>query len=60
MYERYLKKEMEQKVYNQNGICWEKISSFIKQQICGAFLATEFSNLNLNKNYLCNKIAILV
>ena len=30
----------------------EKFSFFIKQQICGAFVATEFSNLNLNKNYL--------
>jgi hypothetical protein len=38
----------------------EKFSSFIKQQICGAFVATEFSNWNLNKNYLWNKITILV
>lgn len=30
----------------------EKFSFFIKQLICGAFVATEFSNLNLNKNYL--------
>ena len=30
----------------------EKFSFFVKRHICGAFVATEFSNLNLNKNYL--------
>lgn len=37
----------------------EKFSSFIKQQICGAFVSTAFSNLNVNKNYLQNKITII-
>ena len=36
----------------------EKFSCLIKQKIGGAFVATEFSNLNLNKNDLWNKTTI--